>query len=61
MMKISQTHNDAIHLAFDPTKLELLISEGKLHVADFICLDKTSKQSVWSMVRATATRAMRLS
>lgn len=43
-----------IHLAFDQDRLERLIREGKLHAADFNCLDKSSKRSVWSMLLAAA-------
>ena len=44
-MKTAQfnTHGrHSIHLAFDETTLETLIREGKLHAADFNCLDRSS-------------------
>lgn len=54
-------HIDAIHLAFDPSTLESLIREGKLHVSDFNCLDKPSKKGVWALMRSVATSTIRLS
>jgi len=63
-MKIDnfQAHQiDSIHLAFDPNTLESLIREGKLHVSDFNCLDKTSKKGVWAMMCSVATSTLRLS
>ncbi|MDC9724605.1 MAG: hypothetical protein PSN44_01625 [Gammaproteobacteria bacterium] len=53
--------SDAIHLAFDPDTLESLIREGKLHVSDFNCLDKTSKKGVWALMRSVAAATIRLS
>lgn len=53
----SHTH-DTIHLAFSQDRLEALIREGKLHAADFNCLDKTSKRTVWSMLLTVAARTL---
>ncbi len=58
---LSDAHIDSIHLAFDATRLESLILEGKLHIADFTCLDETSKKGVWSMMRSVVMHTMRLS
>lgn len=52
-------HNLNVHLAFKREKLEALIREGKLHAADFNCLDPDSKKTVWSMLLAAAARSMR--
>lgn len=60
-MKTAQFNSQvegSIHLAFDQDKLEMLIHEGKLHAADFNCLDKTSKRSVWNMLLSAAARRM---
>lgn len=43
-----------IHLAFSQERLELLIRQGKLHAADFNCLDRSSKKTVWGMLLAAA-------
>jgi len=51
----------SIHLAFDPSTLESLIREGKLHASDFNCLDNTSKKGVWAMMRSVAATTIRLS
>ncbi len=49
-----------IRLAFRADRLEALIRQGKLHAADFNCLDKKSKSTVWSMLlSATASRIRR--
>ncbi len=55
------SQNQSIHLAFDPNTLESLIREGKLHVSDFSCLDKTSQKGVWAMLRSVAVSTLRLS
>ncbi|SFJ78902.1 hypothetical protein [Methylophaga sulfidovorans] len=49
----------SIHLAFDENKLETLIREGKLHAADFNCLDRSSKKTVWNMLLSTAARKLK--
>jgi len=50
-----------IRLAFSQDRLELLIRQGKLHAADFNCLDKKSKKTVWGMLlSATAGQLKRL-
>ena len=49
-------NSNLIHLAFDSNTLESLIRSGKLQVSDFNCLDKPSKQGVWSMLRSVAAR-----
>lgn len=49
---------NAIHVAFSPDRLEALISQGKLHAADFNCLDKKSKRTVWSMLLAGAAHRL---
>jgi hypothetical protein len=57
MMKqcnVSIKKTDVIHLAFDSHTLESLIRTGKLHASDFNCLDSSSKQGVWSMLRSVA-------
>ncbi|AFJ02748.1 hypothetical protein Q7C_1599 [Methylophaga frappieri] len=46
----------AVRLAFRPDRLEALIRQGKLHAADFNCLDASSKRSVWSMLLSAAAR-----
>ncbi len=60
-MKTAQFNSQvegSIHLAFDQDKLQRLIHEGKLHAADFNCLDKTSKRSVWNMLLSAAAKGM---
>ncbi|WP_438970269.1 hypothetical protein [Methylophaga sp.] len=60
-MKTAQINSQtkaSILLAFEQDKLEMLIHEGKLHAADFNCLDKTSKRSVWNMLLSAAARTM---
>ncbi|KGM05820.1 hypothetical protein LP43_2382 [Methylophaga thiooxydans] len=60
-MKTAQFNSQAetsILLAFDQDKLERLIQEGKLHAADFNCLDKTSKRTVWNMLLSTAAKTL---
>ena len=47
-----------IHLAIDPNRLELLIKEGRLNITDFNCLNKYSKQGVWSMFRMLAANKL---
>lgn len=50
-----------IRLAFSQDRLELLMRQGKLHAADFNCLDKISKKTVWGMLlSATAGQLQRL-
>lgn len=56
---ISLSQTDTIHVAFDSEALELLIREGRLHVSDFSCLDKTSQKSVWAMIRSVAVNTLR--
>ena len=50
-----------IHLAIDPNRLELLIKEGRLSITDFNCLNKFSKQGVWSMFRVLAANKLQQS
>lgn len=60
-MKTAQFNNQGrstIHLAFNQDRLETLIREGKLHAADFNCLDKSSKRTVWSMLLSAAARKL---
>jgi hypothetical protein len=60
-MKTAQFAHQAqpdIHLAFSQDRLEALIREGKLHAADFNCLDKSSKRSVWNMLLTAAARGL---
>ena len=60
-MKPDQLNNQAnqtIHLAFEQETLEALIKTGKLHAADFNCLDKSSKTTVWSMLLSAAARRL---
>lgn len=60
-MKSAQLHPHrphSIHFAFEQDKLESLIREGKLHAADFNCLDQTSKRTVWNLLLATAAKAL---
>lgn len=47
-------NRDVIKLAFNSQTLALLIRSGQLHVSDFYCLDKDSKQGVWSLLRSGA-------
>lgn len=56
--KFNQQCSHTIHLAFREDRLQTLIAEGKLHAADFNCLDKPSKRTVWSMLLAAAARKM---
>ncbi|MCX4187419.1 hypothetical protein [Methylophaga sp. OBS4] len=61
-MKTAQLNlqgHHSIHLAFEQDKLEMLIREGKLHAADFNCLDKTSKKTVWGLLLSAAARTIR--
>lgn len=48
-----------IHLAFRQERLEMLIRQGKLHAADFNCLDSSSKRSVWSMLLVAAASRLK--
>ena len=50
-----------IHLAIDPNRLEVLIKEGRLNITDFNCLNKFSKQGVWSMFRVLAANKLQQS
>ena len=50
-----------IHLAIDPNRLEILIKEGRLSITDFNCLNKFSKQGVWSMFRVLAANKLQQS
>ncbi|MCX4193640.1 hypothetical protein [Methylophaga sp. OBS1] len=56
--QFNQHSSHTIHLAFREDRLQTLIAEGKLHAADFNCLDKPSKRTVWSMLLAAAARRM---
>lgn len=47
-----------VHLTFDSETLELLLRSGKLHAADFKCLDKASKRKVWGMLLAATARRL---
>ena len=58
---VSTKEMDVIHLAFDPHTLESLIRTGKLHASDFNCLDSSSKQGVWSVLRSVAAGKIQLS
>ncbi len=53
------TKRQTIHLAFRQERLETLILQGKLHAADFNCLDSSSKRSVWSMLLAAAASRLK--
>jgi hypothetical protein len=54
------THNTTpVHLAFDPHTLEALISEGKLHAADFTCLDAHAKKTVWQVLLANVLKGLK--
>ncbi|NRB65730.1 MAG: hypothetical protein HRU40_22375 [Saprospiraceae bacterium] len=57
---VSTKEMDVIHLAFDPNTLESLIRTGKLHASDFNCLDSSSKQGVWSVLRSVAAGKIQL-
>lgn len=46
------TNSELIRVAIDPRRLESLIREGRIDVTDFSCLDRPSKQGVWSMLRS---------
>jgi hypothetical protein len=50
--------SDPIHLAIDSDRLEILIKEGSLSVADFSCLDLPSKNNVWAMLRSLAAKRL---
>lgn len=54
-------NNEQINLAFKPSILESLISDGHLHATDFSCLDSTAKSSVWQILRSVAAKSLRLS
>jgi len=56
--QLSNQTNHCIHLAFEQKTLETLIQAGKLHAADFNCLDKTSKRTVWNMLLSVAARRL---
>jgi ribosomal protein S18 len=58
MTSLSHTHtsNQLVELAFDTATLRRLISEGKLHAADFTCLNAPSKRTVWQVLLATAIK-----
>jgi hypothetical protein len=61
-MKTAQfnTHGrHSIHLAFDENTLDTLIHVGKLHAADFNCLNKSSKKTVWNMLLSAAARKLK--
>jgi hypothetical protein len=51
---IQTQYSSIVNLAIAPYKLESLIREGKLHPADFHCLDTQSKKSVWEIIRSLA-------
>ena len=51
-------HSNSIHLAIDPSRLEALIMEGSLSVTDFSCLDTSSKNNVWTMLRSLAAKRL---
>lgn len=50
--------SDPIHLAIDSDRLEMLIKDGRLSVADFSCLDPYSKNNVWAMLRSLAAKRL---
>jgi len=50
--------NSSIQVVFDPNTLEALLRDGKLHVSDFNCLNRTSQQGVWAMLRSVAASAI---
>lgn len=56
--QFSHQRSHTIHLAFREDRLQTLLAEGKLHAADFNCLDKPSKRTVWSMLLAAAARKL---
>jgi hypothetical protein len=56
--QLAKQANHSIHLAFEQDTLEALIQAGKLHAADFNCLDQTSKRTVWSMLLSVAARRL---
>jgi hypothetical protein len=47
-----------INLAIASEKLQSLMQEGKLNLADFHCLDPKSKKSVWGMLRSLAASVL---
>jgi hypothetical protein len=51
---IARGNLEQVNLALDASKLETLLYEGKLHAADFQCLDPVSKKSVWRMLLSAA-------
>jgi len=51
-------HSNSIHLDIDPSRLEALIREGSLSVTDFSCLDTSSKNNVWTMLRSLAAKRL---
>lgn len=55
---INPQNGHTIHLAFREDRLQTLLAEGKLHAADFNCLDKPSKRTVWSMLLSAAARKL---
>jgi hypothetical protein len=52
-------NNEHIKLAFEPSILEALISNGLLHATDFSCVDATAKSSVWRILRSVTARRLR--
>jgi hypothetical protein len=58
--KFTTSQVSTIHLAFNPSTLESLIREGKLHASDFNCMDKVSKRGVWAVMRSVAASTIRL-
>lgn len=56
---LNQAH--PIHVAFNASTLESLIRAGKLHAADFNCLDQSSQKGVWAMIRSIAVSTIRMS
>ena len=46
------TNSKLIRVAIYPRRLESLIREGRIDVTDFSCLDRSSKQGVWAMLRS---------
>ena len=53
-LDFNRQHDADIHLSFSQDRLKSLIREGKLHAADFTCLDKPSKRTVWSLLLSVA-------
>jgi len=45
----SITQTDYVAIKMPPDKLQKLLMDGSLCVADFCCLDRDSKQSVWQI------------